>query len=192
MAPLKRSIVGWVVLIYALGLGFAAGLTINHAQPPKRSGDRWPAGYAVRVDLSELHVKGLTDSELRFAYIEACQAWESVCGIRFKFVVAGERANLVPGFGRVDGTDHTLAKTMSVYGVALPDSRHDQVFDADEDWKAHGIAYFRKIATHEVGHAIGIHHLYGRSLMSPYEQHTITTLQPPEIAQAMLRYGPPK
>ena len=152
---------------------------------------KWPVSkvtWSQKVSLATLPGELLAP-----IYTRAWAAWADVCGIEPDQVLPGIPANVeaMSGSGKkysLDGPGGVLAWSQLPCGASAG-TRLSQVFDSSEQWDAD---MFLAVATHEIGHAIGIPHLGAGTLMNPYYTPGITAPTAGDIAEAVKRYGPPK
>ena len=150
---------------------------------------RWPS---ADVPLSVNTAIGRLSADEVFAAFEiACRRWNAVCGINLSVVRSGGFINVTTG--RIDGPSGTLAWSELPCGGA---SRLSQKYDGDENWSSADNAPsstidLRRVACHEIGHAIGIEHIGNGNLMAPYYSTAIIQPQTGDIAEAVARYGRP-
>ncbi|MBP0495834.1 matrixin family metalloprotease [Pararoseomonas indoligenes] len=134
---------------------------------------------------------------------QAFAAWSSVANITFVQVAdgggsigVGLSANIRIGAGYVDGRpvygSSVLASTFLPSSYTNPASvatSGDVVFDSAEGsfWTPNS---FLAVATHEIGHSLGLSHSgFSSALMSPYYNAAITTPQADDIAGIRSIYG---
>ncbi len=124
---------------------------------------------------------------------QAFAAWSAVANISFQFVTdgggnigIGTSAQIRVAAGFIDGPSSVLARAFNPGGSA---TNGDMVFDSGETtfWTP---SSFLAVATHEIGHAIGIRHTsVTGSLMEPFYNPAITAPQADDIAAAQAIYG---
>lgn len=125
-------------------------------------------------------------------YAQAAQQWNDVCGIELFAVTAANQANIIADdygnprdqFGQRGGV---LADSGLPYG-ATPQTQIPQRYDIAEAWDD---VMLLAVATHELGHAIGLSHLSSGNLLAPIYDRRITKPQAGDIAEVVRRYGTP-
>lgn len=131
------------------------------------------------------NLPGLTLEMLNTIYAEAWEAWVAVCGITAaRILIQGADVNKTTG--RIDGPGGVLAWSELPSGDDRPLT---QRYDNSESWDQN---FLRVVASHEIGHALGLPHLARGNLMQPTYDPTITKPQAGDIAEIQRRYGPPK
>lgn len=139
-------------------------------------------------------IAGISDETLKKIYTEAWRRWSAVCGIVPEYVGPGRGAMVVMTHGKIDGESSTLAWSELPCG---PDQPLDQKYDTGEKWfsgfgdPTGGRISLVAVATHEIGHVIGLDHLGEGNLLAPYYSPKIREPQPGDIAEAVARYGLP-
>lgn len=137
----------------------------------------------------------LSAEEFAQAVGEAFANWEAVCGLTFR-PANGERADIVITTGRIDGSGQVLAYSGLPDGSDRPLS---QKYDTSERFKnaknpGQGYIDIVAVATHEIGHAIGLDHSPQGSpdLMAPIYQPGRRTPQAGDVQRIQALYGPPR
>jgi Ca2+-binding RTX toxin-like protein len=142
-------------------------------------------------------------SVFKFDYVsvftQAFEAWSSVADIDFVQVAdgggnigVGNSAYIRIGAGHIDGNYNVLARAFYPATAGSPQNyaySGDMVFDSGETsfWTTSSLL---AVATHEIGHAIGLgHSSISNALMAPYYNPSITTPMADDIAGARAIYG---
>lgn len=152
---------------------------------------RWPAPRVTWTIAGRLpHVSDLDQKD---AFHEAWSYWAAVCGVEPLYTANARTANVRMGAGAIDRAGSTLAWSELPCGAAR---QLQQKYDTHETWvisanpARHEIDLVR-VAAHEIGHVLGIPHLAAGALMQPAYSATIRRPQPPDIHEAVRRYGLP-
>jgi Ca2+-binding RTX toxin-like protein len=132
-------------------------------------------------------------------FTQAFEAWSSVANIDFVQVAdgggnfgVGNSAYIRIGTGHIDGNYNVLARAFYPATAGNPQNyaySGDMVFDSGESsfWTASSLL---AVATHEIGHAIGLgHSSISSALMAPYYNPSITAPTADDIAGARAIYG---
>ena len=132
-------------------------------------------------------------------FTQAFEAWSAVANIDFVQVAdgggnfgVGNSAYIRIGTGYIDGNYNVLARAF--YPATAGNAQNyaysgDMVFDSGESsfWTANSLL---AVATHEIGHAIGLgHSSISSAIMAPYYNSSIKTPQADDIAGARAIYG---
>ena len=155
---------------------------------------RWPQArvtWGQAVALAQLD-----DAQVLGAFRAAWSAWAEVCGVEpLEIPQAGPPVIMnvfaYSGDGKtygLDGPGGVLAWSQLPCKVQA-DAKLRQVFDKAESWTLDQLV---AVATHEIGHALGLPHLGPGTLMSPYYNPAVTKPTAADAAEAVKRYGPPK
>lgn len=159
------------------------------------SGDRprWPAFIKrLRWSFTGPLLQPFSDIELKGCFEEAWRRWSSVCNLTAEYVSNAATAHVVIGFGAIDGPSKVLAYSELADGT---ERTKRQTYDSSERFTiadnppADRIDLIR-VATHEIGHVIGIPHIGTGNLMAPTYSQQIRGPQTGDVAEAMARYGP--
>lgn len=126
---------------------------------------------------------GYNRDKLREMYAAAWQSWIDVCGIRANYTDGPADVNM--GSGTIDGANGTLAWSELPPGDDRP---LKQKYDTAERWDD---VMVLAVASHELGHALGLGHLSAGNLLQPYYSRSITKPQVGDIAEVVRRYGQP-
>ena len=174
------------LLGYKWGASTAAGTsggTVTYAFAPAYIST--PSGRTYTRPVSSSYANEIHD---------AFDTWETVADINFQFVSSYTQADIIVGFGYIDGSRGTLGVTgNSTYGGSL--NRSYILFDTAEYWNlgddtpSSYQADFSAVALHEVGHAIGIDHSTSGTLMAPYQNTGSLSLTSDDISAARAIYG---
>lgn len=147
--------------------------------------------YGFRGDLP-----GISRDDMRRAFQIAFDRWSAVCDIRASHIGdSSQAADIVIDTGRIDGPSGTLA--YSELPCGSQDRQLKQKYDTSEPWViADNVPSYRidlgRVATHEVGHVIGVPHIGSGNLMAPTYSTRIHSPQAGDIQEAQARYGPPR
>ena len=146
---------------------------------------KWPmldVKYAFKLALS-----GLPAEQVDKAYVEACNLWNAVCGLRLTRIENLSEANIWAKSSRIDGRGGTLAWSYLPCG-ASKNTQLEQRYDPGENWS---YKFAVEVICHEVGHAIGLNHMNGNSIMHPTATGKWPVPQSADISQVVSRYGKP-
>lgn len=153
---------------------------------------KWPSGMVVTWCI-EKACQSLNRTAAEAAYMQATQEWMRVCGVKFEPTTNPKTARLTVRFDGIDGAGRVLAWS------DLPDpttgAPRVQKFDGEENWVLSdkprpGEIDFLRVATHELGHVIGIGHLPAGNLMQGMYDPTLRSVKAGDITEAVARYGP--
>jgi hypothetical protein len=135
----------------------------------------------------------MTESEFQSEIIDAFGMWETVTNIRFREVPDNANVDIRLGWAEIDEQngilgDATVPSSGPLASVIIR-------FDSNEDWFVGGDASlgqkdFSYVATHEIGHGIGIDHSNDASslMFDAYNDNTFN-LQADDIDAAQHIYG---
>lgn len=147
---------------------------------------KWPhldVTYAFELSLS-----GVTDEQTTKAFIDACELWNAVCGLRLKRIESLGSANIWARSRRIDGRGGTLAWSYLPCGASSR-TQLEQRYDTGENWSTR---FLTEVICHEVGHAIGLNHHNGNSIMHPTATGQWPVPQAVDIRSVVSRYGEPE
>lgn len=136
----------------------------------------------------DLQLNNLSDEQVEEAFVEACELWNAVCGLRLKRINDLGSANIWAKSRRIDGRGGTLAWSYLPCGASR-NTRLEQRYDPGESWS---YRFAVEVICHEVGHAIGFNHTNGNSIMHPTATGKWPKPQPIDIRGAVSRYGEPQ
>lgn len=152
---------------------------------------KWPTGLTISWRV-ETVAGALNRTAIETAYISATQEWMKVCGVKFEPTVNPKTALLSIHFSGIDGKGRCLAWSDLPDGAGSP---RIQRFDSEENWvvadkpKAGEIDFIR-VATHELGHVLGIGHIGAGNLLQPLYDLAIRAPRAGDVVEAQARYGP--
>ncbi|MCP3663315.1 MAG: matrixin family metalloprotease [Gammaproteobacteria bacterium] len=175
-------------------MGTGATVTYSYAPTGVSCAATWEPAGCVNTTINSVF------SGAEAAIDAAFTAWSSVANISFIKVADGGGAFGIGSIGDIrigahyfDGHAGTLA-----HGYYPPNNggawAGDIHFDSDDTWKdtwgGSGFNIFQ-VATHEIGHAIGLRHETDVSaLLNPYYSEAVHGLQQDDIDGAQYIYGP--
>jgi hypothetical protein len=140
-------------------------------------------------------IPGLTQEQVISGITTALNRWAKVCGIIPKYTPGNSAAKILVGSRQIDGPMGVLAESELPCG-AVQHCR--QWYDGTENWGMFDgagqnprIIDFVRVATHELGHALGMNHIGAGNLLAPVYSPQIWTPQSGDIAEMQARYGPP-
>lgn len=148
----------------------------------------WPAGtvvawyYQPLVDLS-----GITHADVRSALAAAAASWSRECGVRCASATPGTHPQIWVRFEQLPAGPSELGLT----DLPMPGTKQCVLrLNIDVTWTPDELA---AVVLHEFGHALGMVHVDESipAVMNPVYNPAVTTLQPPDVAQAVARYGGP-
>ena len=187
--------------------GYPGPVTQHHLDAPRICGTpdavigqattcKWPHRGISWGVFSQLPGVGI--AEFQAAAEWAIGRWAAVCNITPK--MASGRVNIAMTVANLGGPGGVLADSQLPCG-ASPSAMMRQRYDSSELWYAGegtppaGRISLRAVVLHELGHALGIEHLSPNgpmAVMQPYYRPDVLDLLPPDIAQAVGRYGEPQ
>lgn len=144
---------------------------------------KWPdgeIGYYVQDAFP-----GLSLDQTWAAFDWALALWAKAAKLKVGRTSSAQIARIVARVKRLDGPNGVLAQSQLPCGQirqALQD------YDSSEGWDR--TIQAKLVIAHEVGHALGLEHAPGKgSLMSPYYDPSIGSLQKWDIDEIVKRYG---
>lgn len=126
------------------------------------------------------------DSQIQSAF----SSWSNVANISFSQVSDSSSVGIRLGGGNMDGAGGTLAVAWTSYsGTEI--SQVDIIFDVSEDWSVSNSAdtLIYSVATHEIGHGLGLGHSSSTSAIMYAFNGNYTALSSDDIAGAQYHYG---
>jgi len=156
---------------------------------------KWPKKTLTWGFNSQATLKGFSRDDLIECFGWAFGNWAQVCNLSFSF---SQSTNITPDIiittGKIDSVGNTLAWSELPNGSQ--NAKLTQKFDNSERFvfsqnPKPGEIDLGAVATHEIGHAIGIEHISGNTgdLMNPFYSSKIRVPQKGDIKQATARYG---
>ena len=138
--------------------------------------------------------KDFKESETRSEIKRAFDYWTQASGLKFEEVLVSRPADMVIDFAKMD---HTDGYPFDGRGGDLAHAFFPQDgrihFDMDELFTLNSTDYnFRLIAAHEIGHALGVEHIFEQgSLMYPYYSGYVdgSPLAPVDVDAIKTLYG---
>lgn len=161
-------------------------LGMEHATTPCK----W-AHKNIRWTLTGI-LSGFEEPVFRRAYQTAWARWSEICAIQPEYTESIAGANVIIGFGAIDGGLGTLAWSELPCGAPR---QLRQLYDHNENWViTDGATSGRQIdltrvACHEIGHVLGIPHLKDGNLMGAMYSSAIWKPQADDITEGVRRYG---
>ncbi len=136
---------------------------------------------------------GMSPADIDAAFHQAFANWQGVCGLTFE-KANGASADIMATTGPIDGPGKVLAWSELPNGSDRP---INQKFDSGDSFvlavaPPRGKIDLLAVATHEIGHALGLEHAAAGSpdLMAPIYQAGRRTPQPGDVARMQGLYGP--
>ncbi|MQA66823.1 MAG: matrixin family metalloprotease [Alphaproteobacteria bacterium] len=143
---------------------------------------------------------GLTNATIAAEFRGAFATWQSLAGIRFEEVADAADADIILGVQAVPaGIAYADIVPRKRPGADMSEIRKAAVcFNPDFGWKSRfdgnlTIYDVRYVALHEIGHAIGLDHVWGEPgrIMAIKYQERFRQPQPGDVAGARALYGGP-
>ena len=148
------------------------------------SGAKWP-----HLDVScwiESDDPRITGFDVKAVFMEAAEVWNEVT--KLKLFWSDVRPNIFGWVHRIDGRGRTLAWSQLPYeGITRTDDL-EQRYDQAESWNR---AFFRRVAIHEIGHALGLGHNPNPQSIMYFAENGVNELHSTDIANIQALYGKP-
>lgn len=140
-------------------------------------------------------IRSLTTEQVISGITTALGRWAKICGIVPKYTPGNPQAKILIGSRNIDGPMGVLAESELPCG-AVQQCR--QWYDNGESFGLYDgpgtnprVLDFIRIATHELGHALGMNHIGAGNLLAPTYSPNVWVPQAGDIAEMQARYGPP-
>ena len=155
------------------------------------------AGFFGETERRSVDPEDFTNFGVRALFRQAFDAWSDVANIEFVEVkeqgeasAYGYAADIRITYGRIDGPGDFLATARLPIAPPLP-TEGDIFVDSSEPSLARDRRKMLAVATHEIGHSIGLEHVDTDGvLMNPTFQRDVFTPQADDIKGARQIYGP--
>lgn len=155
---------------------------------------KWPDGNITWCITSPLpNFPGGMQAQVE-ATGEALAEWAKVCGIKPQYTPGNPQARIQIGYRAIDGQYGVLAESELPCG--RPSICH-QWYDTGDSWavftgsrRGNALDY-RRVAMHELGHALGMNHIGAGNLLAPTYSDSVWVPQAGDIAEMKARYGEP-
>lgn len=154
------------------------------------------AGFFGGFETRSTDPEAFTSFGVRAVFRQAFDAWSEVANIEFvevreqgEAVSYGYASDIRIVFGRIDGLGGTLAVARLPIVAPLP-TEGDIIIDSSDPSLGRDRSKLLAVATHEIGHAIGLEHVDTLGvLMNPSFQRDVITPQADDILGARQIYG---